>query len=259
GNQEVASSRNEILTEMTNVIGAAFLGMTVGCARCHDHKFDPIRQSDYYRLQAFFAGTFENDVEKATEAEKATWKEKAAPVEAEIRKLRGELAGLRGRKDAESSDKREAINKQLEEWQEKMPAPIPSIHSVINKPEKSSIHILQRGDYTQKADRVGMRTLGVLLPPNAPELPEDTKNPRSELAKWLTDPEHPLVARVMVNRIWANHFGRGIVETPNDFGRMGSRPTDPELLDYLGNQFVAGGFSVKAIHRLILLSNTYQQ
>lgn len=260
GNQEVASSRNEILTEMTNIVGAAFLGMTVGCARCHDHKFDPIRQSDYYRLQAFFSETFENDVLKATPEEQAAWKEKAAPVEAEIRKLRGEMMALRGKKDTESVDKREALTKQIEEWQEKMPPPLPSIHSVTNKPgSKTPIHILMRGDYTNKGDRVGMRVPGVLLSPGAPELPEDTKNPRNELAKWLTDPENPLVARVMVNRIWANHFGRGIVETPNDFGRMGSRPTHPELLDYLADQFVANGWSVKSIHRVILNSNTYQQ
>src|SRR5688572_11570195 len=91
GNQEVASSRNEILTEMTNIIGVAFLGATVGCARCHDHKFDPIRQSDYYRLQAFFAGTFEQDVPRATPEEQAKWKELAAPVEAEVRKVRGQM------------------------------------------------------------------------------------------------------------------------------------------------------------------------
>jgi uncharacterized protein DUF1553/uncharacterized protein DUF1549 len=260
GNQEVASSRNEILTEMTNVIGAAFLGMTVGCARCHDHKFDPIRQSDYYRLQAFFSETFENDVQKATPEEQAAWKEKAAPVEAEIRKLRGQMAGLRGKKDAETADKREALMKQIEEWQEKLPAPLPSIHSVANKPDKKTpIHILMRGDYTKKGDAVGMRVPGVLLPPGAPELPPDTKNPRQQMAKWLTDPDHPLVSRVMVNRIWTHHFGRGIIETPNDFGRMGGRPTHPELLDYLANQFVANGWSVKSIHRLILNSNTYQQ
>ena len=96
--------------------------------------------------------------------------------------------------------------------------------------------MLARGDYTAKGDRVGMRPLGVLLPEGAPELPEDTKKPRAELAKWIVDPENPLTARVMVNRIWEYHFGRGIVDTPNDFGRMGSRPTHPELLDYLANR-----------------------
>ncbi len=259
GNQEVASSRNEVLTEMTNVVGAAFLGVTVGCARCHDHKFDPIRQSDYYRLQAFFGSTYEHDVAKATPEEEAAWKEKAAPINNEIKTLRAQMMALRGSKDPESADKRAALTKQLEELQEKLPPPIPSIHTVIDKDEKAETHILGRGEYTAKLDRVGMRPLGVLLPPGTPELAEGTKNPRTELARWIVDPDNPLTARVMVNRIWENHFGRGIVDTPNDFGRMGSRPTHPELLDYLANQFVAGGFSVKQLHRLILNSSTYQQ
>src|SRR6185436_10365112 len=92
-----------------------------------------------------------------------------------------------------------------------------------------------------------------------PELPADRDNPRTSLAKWIVDPQNPLTARVMVNRIWQYHFGRGIVATPNDFGRMGARPTHPELLDYLANEFVAHGYSVKHIHHLILNSNTYRQ
>jgi hypothetical protein len=258
GNQEVASSRNEILTEMTNIVGAAFLGITVGCARCHDHKFDPIRQSDYYRLQAFFGTTHEREVAKATPEEEAAWKQKAAPIQNEIKEVRAQMFQLRGKKDPESLDKREQLTKQVEELEERLPAPLPSIHSVASKDEKSDIHILARGEYTAKGDRVGMRPPGVLLPPEAPELPP-TPNPRTELAKWIADPENPLTARVMVNRIWAGHFGKGIVDTPNDFGRMGSRPSHPELLDYLANEFVAGGFSVKKIHRLILNSSTYRQ
>jgi len=258
GNQEVASSRNEILTEMTNILGSAVLGVTVGCARCHDHKFDPIRQSDYYRLQAFFATTYELDAGRATPAEEAAWKAKAEPIQAEIKAVRGQMFSLRDKQDAESLEQREKLNKRIEELQDKMPAPLPSIHTVVNKDEKPDVHILIRGDYTAKGDRVGMRTLGVLLPPDTPELP-DGKNPRMQLAKWLVDPDNPLIARVMVNRIWANHFNRGIVDTPNDFGRMGSRPTHPELLDYLANRFVEGGFSVKEIHRLILNSSAYQQ
>lgn len=104
-----------------------------------------------------------------------------------------------------------------------------------------------------------MRVPGVLLPEGSPELPASTSHPRWELAKWIIDPENPLTARVMVNRIWQWHFGKGIVATPNDFGRMGSRPTHPELLEYLANEFVAGGFSMKHMHRLILLTNTYRQ
>jgi hypothetical protein len=99
----------------------------------------------------------------------------------------------------------------------------------------------------------------VLLPDDAPELPADTTAPRTELAKWITDPDHPLTARVIVNRIWGYHFGRGLVVTPNDFGRMGGRPSHPELLDWLANRFVAEGWRFKPLHRMIVLSSAYRQ
>jgi hypothetical protein len=141
-----------------------------------------------------------------------------------------------------------------------MPAPPDGLQSMTDNMEhKSSIHLLSRGDYQNKGDAVGMRPLGVLLPEGTPEVPQDTLQPRAELAKWVTSPDNPLTARVMVNRIWQFHFGRGIVATPNDFGRMGERPTHPELLDYLANEFVSSGFSVKHLHRLILLSSAYRQ
>jgi len=260
GNQEVASSRNEVLTEMTNAVGAALLGVTLGCARCHNHKFDPIRQSDYYRIQAYFAAAYEHDVVKATPEQQAAWKAKAEPVEKEMEKVRAAMKKLQGKDDPAAADMKQALTKKLEELQERMPEPLPALHSVTNLPEKKSpIHLLSRGDYQAKGDRVGMRPLGVLLPDGTPELPENTSRPRAELAKWIVDPNNPLTARVMVNRIWQYHFGRGLVATPNDFGRLGARPTHPELLDYLANELVASGFSIKHIHRLILCSNTYQQ
>ncbi|MBI1791395.1 MAG: DUF1553 domain-containing protein [Acidobacteria bacterium] len=253
GNQEVASSRNEVLTEMTNAVGSALLGVTLGCARCHDHKFDPFKQSDYYRIQAYFAAVHENDIVRANEEEQAAWKAKTGPIETEMKKLR---ASMRGK----TPDQREAIAKKLEELQESMPDPLPALFSVNNDASKKSpVHLLARGDYQHKGARVGMRPLGVLLPEDAPELPETTGKPRTELARWITDPDNPLTARVMVNRIWHYHFGRGIVATPNDFGRMGLRPTHPELLDFLANEFVRSGFSVKHVHRLILNSSAYRQ
>ncbi len=257
GNQEVASSRNEVLTEMTNAVGSALLGVTLGCARCHDHMFDPLRQSDYYRLQAYFATTHEKDIVQASEAEQKMWKARAAPVEEELKKLRAELReATKGKK----ADEKERIARQIEAAQEKMPEALPALFSVVNDPAKRSpIHLLPRGDYQQKGARVGMRPLGVLLPEGAPELPDGASGPRTALAKWITGPDHPLTARVMVNRIWHHHFGRGIVSTPNDFGKMGTPPSHPELLDYLANEFVAGGFRVKQMHRLILHSNAYKQ
>src|SRR6266545_1536429 len=129
GNQEVASSRNEVLTEMTNAVGAALLGVTLACARCHDHKFDPIRQSDYYRMEAYFAATHEKDVTKATAEEQAAWKAKAEPVEQEIKRLR---EAMKYTKDEE----RQALQKKLEETQERMPEPLPALFSVSNDAEK---------------------------------------------------------------------------------------------------------------------------
>ncbi|NDD64675.1 MAG: DUF1549 domain-containing protein, partial [Acidobacteria bacterium] len=260
GNQDVASSRNEVLTEMTNIVGAAFLGSTLGCARCHNHKFDPIRQSDYYRIQAYFAPAFEREFALTTPAEQAEWKAKVEPIEKEIKQVNEAMKPLADKMDTESNLKREGLMRQLTALKARMPAPLPVIHTVVNTPEKRSpIHLLARGEYEKKGASVGMRPLGVLLPEGTPELPVETGQPRAELAKWIVAPDNPLTARVMVNRIWLYHFGRGIVATPNDFGRMGSRPSHPELLDWLANQYVANGFRMKPLHRLILNSSVWQQ
>ncbi|MBK5294960.1 MAG: DUF1553 domain-containing protein [Acidobacteriia bacterium] len=253
GNQEVASSRNEVLTEMTNIVGAAFLGVTLGCARCHDHKFDPIRHKDYYRMQAFFAPVHDSNVVVATDEEKAAWESQKKVVEDEIKDLRRQMKGLKG-------EERERMQQLVRNAEERMPAPPPSLYSVQNDFDKvTPVHVLSRGDYQNKGERVGMRALGVFLPDGAPELPADTKTPRLELARWVANPSNPLTARVMANRIWQHHFGRGIVPTSNDFGRMGGRPSHPQLLDWLADSFVANGWRMKPLHRMIVLSNTYRQ
>jgi len=253
GNQEVASSRNEVLTEMTNVVGSALLGVTIGCARCHDHKFDPIRQSDYYRIQAYFAAAQPHDIPRSSAEVQAAWKAKVDELEAELKNLKRGMKSL-------TPDEVQARTKRIEEIQDNMPAPPPGLLSMTNDMEKKSpIHLLSRGDYQNKGEPVGMRPLGVLLPDGTPEIPKEVKTPRAELAKWVADPDNPLTARVMVNRIWHYHLGSGIVATPNDFGRMGMRPSHPELLDYLANEFVKSGFSVKHVHRLILNSSAYRQ
>jgi len=258
GNLKEPFEPNDVLTDWTNVLGSSALGVTLGCARCHDHKFDPIRQSDYYRMQAFYGGVNDNDVARATPEEVAAWKAKAEPIEKEMNQVRQAQRKLR--KMPEAADQLAKLTKQLEELQDKMPPPVPSLFSIRNDPEKKEpIHILVRGNAEIKGPPVRPRPLGVLLPEGTPELPADSPNPRTILAKWIVDPDHPLTTRVMVNRIWHYHFGRGIVGTPNDFGNMGFRPTHPELLDYLANEFVAKGFSVKHIQRLVLLSNTYRQ
>ena len=253
GNQNVASSHNEVMTEMTNVVGAAFLGMTVGCARCHDHKFDPFRQSDYYRLQGFFSQAQSNDVIRATPEEQAEWNAKVNPLKQKTRQL--QLQMTRATEEAKGK-----IQTELDMIDEQMPLPLTAIYAVKDDPKQATTpHLLFKGDYLQPLDAVGARPLGVLLPEGTPENQITMEKPRLKLAAWLADPNHPLTARVMANRIWQYHFGRGIVATSNDFGRMGARPSNQALLDYLANHFVDGGWKMKPIHRMILLSNAWKQ
>jgi hypothetical protein len=253
GNKLVAMSRNEGLTEMTDAIGSVFLGMTLACARCHNHKFDDIPQKDYYRLQAFLASTHEHDVVLASAEAQAQWQKRTESIKAQIKILRKQLS----RKDKTQST---ALQEKITALERTLPEPLATLCTVRNvAQERTAIHVLKRGDPDRKGVPVGPRVLSVLLPDDAPELPADAANPRTQLARWLTDPGHPLTARVWVNRVWQYHFGQGIVRTPNDFGINGAAPSHPELLDYLAQEFLAHGQRLKALHRLILLSSTYRQ
>jgi Protein of unknown function (DUF1549)/Protein of unknown function (DUF1553) len=253
GNKNVAFSRNEVLTEMTDAIGASFLGLTMGCARCHDHKFDDITQADYYSLQAFLAPIQEHDLILADAKTEAEWKERTEKIQQQVKQLQTELKGKEG-------DARKKLEQKVEELGRTLPEPLPTISTVSNSDkERTPIHILKRGDMDRKGPLVRPRALSVLLPKGATEIPADVKNPRTLLANWLNEPEHPLTARVLVNRVWHYHFGRGIVATPNDFGGNGSPPSHSELLDYLANTFIANGRRIKPLQRLILQSNSYRQ
>jgi hypothetical protein len=253
GNPEIALSRNEVLTERTDVIGSAFLGLTVGCARCHDHKLDPISQKDYYRLQAYLAGTHENDILLVPSDEKKVWEEKTKAVTAELKKLREAVSQAEG-------EARTKLNQQIEALENTMPPYPPTIPGIHNDPaQRTEIHVLHRGEWEKKGAKVGPRPLGVLVEEESAELPADLSNPRTHLARWLTRPEHPLTARVIVNRLWQHHFGVGLVKTANDFGKNGERPSHPELLDWLATELVKGGWKLKPLHRLMVMSSAYRQ
>ncbi|MEO2033122.1 MAG: DUF1549 and DUF1553 domain-containing protein [Planctomycetaceae bacterium] len=253
GNPEVAFSRNEVLTEMTNIVGTTFLGLTLGCARCHDHMYDPIRQKDYYQLQAFMAATHANDIPQADEKTLRRWTEQTERIQVEIASLTAKIT-------ESSEDDRQRLNDRLKELQAQLPAPLPTLFSVKNDfANRTPVHLLEQGDEFRKSVPLGMRTLGILRNDAQPNVPDAAPYPRFQLASWITNPDHPLPARVMVNRIWHDHFGRGIVATVNDLGVNGDAPSHPELLDYLAERFIRNGWSVKSVHRLILLSNTYQQ
>ena len=253
GNPDIALSRNEVLTERTDIIGTAFLGLTVGCARCHNHKLEPISQKDYYRLEAYLAATDESDVSLAPEKERTAW-------EAETKSIKKRMEQVRARlKRAQGSD-RERLAKELEALEDTLPAPLPTIPATRNDlPHRTVVHVLKRGEWEAKGEPVGPRPPSVLVPNDQPELPADVANPRTRLAAWLTNPSNPLPARVLVNRVWQYHFGSGLVKTVNDFGTKGDRPSHPELLDWLASSFIADGWRLKPLHRLIVLSHVYRQ
>ena len=253
GNLEIAVSRNEVLIERTDIIGASMLGLTMGCARCHDHKFDPILQKDYYRLQAYLSETQENDILLVSAEEKKDWETRTKAITDQMRKVRKA-------KDAAEGEEKKKLDGELDALEDQLPPYPATIPGIKDDPaQRTEIHVLKRGDWEKKGDLVAPRPPSVLVSDDLPELPADTPNPRAQLAKWLTDPKHPLTPRVAVNRIWQHHFGAGLVRTTNDFGQNGERPSHPELLDWLAYQFVASGWSQKAVHRAILLSNTYRQ
>jgi len=291
--------RQLTLSDMTDTTALVFLGLTMGCARCHDHKFEPLAQKDYYRLQAFFTpAAFRRETPVPTPAEKVACEaelkvyqtipqvrelmalEAAAREKVRQRKLAKvtpearmavltppdqrdtEQANLaletepllevsdKEVSDAMTPDER-ARRKALQDDAKKLPKPAPLPHAMTLGPGKpTKTFILNRGEYTQPGDEVAPGFPLVLGGASAPAN-------RAALADWLAT--HPLTARVMANRIWQHHFGRGIVSTPSEFGPHGQPPSNPELLDALAAEFVASGWSLKAMHRLLMRSAAYQR
>jgi len=309
--------RQELLNDITDTVSSTFLGMTYGCARCHDHKFDPILHKDYYRLQAFFANTRIEDTASLEPADRrqdlaakrAVWEEKTKDIRAEMDKVvkpaldrlykdnfdkfppeiqdsvttapeqrtpiqwqmyykakpQLDHAPEDAAKKLKGDDaKRWAqLSAELAKFDGIKPPDAPVAQAMIDNGHKSpSTHVLAVGVYDAYKEEVQPGFLSILDPTDAKITPPegvDSSGRRSALAKWLADPENPLSTRVMANRIWHYHFGRGIVGSPSDFGVMGERPANKELLEYLTATFVENGWSVKKMHRLIMLSNTYQQ
>ncbi len=155
---------------------------------------------------------------------------------------------------------RERLVKELQALEDRLPPPLPTIPATRNDlAHRTPVHVLKRGEWEAKGEPVGPRPPSVLVAEREPELPADVANPRTRLADWLTSQSQPLTARVFVNRIWQHHFGAGLVKTVNDFGLKGDRPSHPELLDWLASEFISGGWRLKPLHRLIVLSHAYRQ
>lgn len=317
-------ARNDVLAETINIVSTSLLGLSVGCAQCHAHRYDPISHIDYHRMRAIFQPAL--DVENwRTPAQRlvSQWsdetRQQAERVEQQLKQLKDErtaaldqlveetfereLAKLpedvqplarqaRATAKDERSDEQQALikrypflnvnrssvylylpdrqrgfNKQWDDKQAALQAKRPAdnlIRCLSEVPGKlPQTRLLFRGDINQPRDVVAPGELAVLdrgdveIPEDDPELP--TSGRRLAYAQHLTSGRHPLVARVLVNRFWMHHFGRGLVATPADFGLLGQPPSHPQLLDWLAAEFVASGWSLKRLHRLILTSGAYQQ
>ncbi len=310
--------RQEVLLDITDTVGAVFLGLTYGCAKCHDHKFDPILQEDYYRLQAFFTNvTPDDEIHLLDERERTELLRRQTAWEASTREIRAQMDEIldEKRKDAfntqvnrrapetqeafrkpeaertmyerllfqqhmwqmryhndarlanslkgENKERYRALEAELAEFEHLKPPELPvgiGIRELGADPPAT--HVLSFANYAAPLQEVQPGFLTLLdAGPAAytPALDGRSSGRRTALARWLTDPENPLPARVMVNRLWHYHFGQGIVRTPSDFGLMGERPTHPALLDWLAREFVRSDWSLKHMHRLIMTSETYRQ
>ncbi len=231
--KEFERDRYDKLDDMASTIGTAMLGLTIGCARCHDHKFDPISQRDYYRFVSTFGKTMSAELPLGEEG-----KSPEAYVAVDV----GSELTDNGREGTAFGEMKGFV------W-------------------KSDVHFLSRGDVKRKQDIVTQSFPQVLMRAHRQEAlwQEDgmrKREPRVALAHWITDYEQGaghLLARVIVNRLWQHHMGKGLVATPSDFGAQGERPTHPELLDWLANRLIRSGWRLKPMHRLIMTSAVYRQ
>lgn len=316
-------ARNQVIAEEIKVLSSSLLGLTVGCAQCHDHRFDPIPQADYFRLRAVFEPAFDwqswrtpaqrlyslytpeeraqaDEIEKQAkvidaEAQAMSKKFLDEIFEKEIVKLpEEEREPYRAARAAAAKDRtpeqkalikkypsalatyalelydkdlqKKVLDKQAEAT--KLRATKPKENMVMGLTEVKGrvpeTHLFYRGDHDQPKQVLGPGELTVLAQPQIEpfrpaQVASGSTGRRLAYAQWLVSGQHPLVARVLVNRFWLHHFGRGIVNTPGEFGALGERPTHPELLDWLASEFMAGGWRLKPLHRLMVLSTTYRQ
>ncbi len=249
----------DIADEQLDTSARAFMGLTMGCARCHDHKFDPVRIADYYSLAGIFKSTgtmisYRVDSKwNATALEGPNLNERLSELEREIDAHDDVL--VNGNMEKMSSEEREEHEQSLEAAKREY-ASIPKAMAVTEG-KVEDLPIFLRGNHLTPGKLV-RRGFPRVLAGDQQSLISDKQSGRMELAEWLTRPEHPLTARVMMNRVWKWHLGQGIVRTPDNFGHLGEWPDNQPLLDWLAIRFVEGGWSVKSMHRLIMLSSTYQ-
>ncbi len=281
------AERMNIVSDELEVLASSVMGLTVGCARCHDHKYDPIPQRDYYRLSAILQAAYNpyewksprsREYDLALDSERKAVEEQNKPIQAEMKQIQARIDKLAEayRKPGETGTTRE-LEKKYPEFAAKTKAmreelqsirgklkPKPHVRILTDNEEPSVSYLLKRGDPVGFGEPVEPGVPSVLknvaLKTYAPESPfPGASGRRLALARWMTQPNHPLTARVAVNQIWSRHFGRGIVASVSNFGHSGTPPSHTELLDWLATEFVAQGWSMKKLHRTIVTSQAYRQ
>ncbi|MBI1310163.1 DUF1553 domain-containing protein [bacterium] len=259
--QEEDRLRAEMMADLTNTTAAAFLGLTMSCCQCHDHKFDPLSQADHYRLRAFFAGVkLRDDLMIELPEERESIERHNAAIDRKIEQLKSEQANLD--KDKEPGKSRHAeLAKEIASHETRKRAPRVTMGATDSGPIAPVTRVLYQGVFRDPREEVSPGYPAVLYPgPAMIEAPSgSTTGRRQALANWITSPENPWTARVIVNRIWQQHFGTGLVATPNDFGVTGARPTHPKLLDWLAAAFVDDWWSIKRLHRAIVMSQAWRR
>ena len=295
--------RVEATVDRVNTTATVFLGLTMACAQCHNHKFDPLAQREYYQLFAFFNNVDEPKMkvgDAVDEQAAQTMREQLERLEADLKrhdqeavqkadewellldaaekkKLRKEVRDALAVARAKRSEKQQAViveavkasdpdyprlKKDAEALKKQLAEGVSTLVVAERMKEPRKTHLFVKGDFTRPAEEVkpGVpRVLHPLKPDPQRSAGPEPQPTRIDLAKWLADPENPLTARVVVNRMWQQYFGKGIVETENDFGTQGIPPTHPELLDWLATELIRQKWSLKAIHRLIVTSAVYRQ
>jgi len=272
------SDRIEVIADEIDVLCRGVMGLTMKCARCHSHKYDPLPQRDYYRLVAVFKGAYDEYDWLVPQAFRNQWKQAqsrylavaTAEVRREIeqhnRRLREQIEQLEAELKAKSEDKRQAnqIGDKIQALKAKL-REVPKVRALWDRGQPSPTYVYRRGDEMQPARRVdaGVPSALTSAAPAVEIVPPEHTTPKTgrrlAFARWLVQPGHPLTARVLVNRVWRHHFGAGIVKSLDNFGKLGAPPSHPELLDRLAVEFVENGWSLKQLHRLMMTSTAYRQ
>ena len=247
GGVDQGEARWLTLVDRVGTVGTVWLGSTLACAQCHDHKYDPVSQKEFYEFLAYFENTEEPTISLTPEIE-AQQKEVNAAIAA-VNKLLAE--------EGISAEEKKELEAERTELQQELSG-LHNITTLVLRDKPDALPetpIREKGMYMSPGDMVAANTPEVMGPKPSPDVPND----RLTLAEWLISPDNPLTARVQVNRFWEQHFGNGIVDTLEDLGTQAADPSHPELLDWLAVEFMDNGWDMKAMHKLIVMSATYRQ